>query len=736
MKKWLDKYENGGEFLGTTDKGFDYNGAWGGQWQNGGEIMNVASLSNPIAQLGGNVLPGAAGWMYSRHGAPSEGKYAKKTTPSAQTGKLVRTDLPINIHTNQIVNNERNPEYVKQREIAAQKSDLAEYIKKKQNYTKEHSDVYTDPETGKTVVQSIGIQPTASPIDAAVLGAAALYSGGAELLGSMINLANPIPIPSKLNLFSKFKPNPDAYYRMLGKEGYEDAISSGVLRPKQSGVFADRATYYTKGVPNDKFNPVIGGGTKKGTFYEGPYMAEVSPGKYFPEEASTLNKSWSFGKTSKDTHIPITSDNVKLYKQHWLKGYKEVPKPKSNFKSEIEWAKWNPETPNYPELINEYNIIEENTKKAGTWMKNSDGSKFQGTPEQFIQQQSRWFNKAFPQGFDTGYRGAHQHITDFKNRERNDYATFLTNNKEAASTYAGYSENFYNPAINPKDQWVSRLYEIAIPKTENVVTSNAQGRNWRLLDWNDDIVRGVRTENGIDPISAHRHNLLTTDLPPEGFNPNKNYLSTDIYANYVKNPKNTPLAKIENVVDQMGIGKDLPQNVYIVDANRLPLKSLRHNVGFFDMTNPDIYKVLFPTIGAGSAVLNYDKHKNGGTTTSSYYQHGLDFQPKTISEDGSVIKDDRGQWAHPGEVTQIGSGDITMKDVPYPVLGVSDIGDAQMMYPEQDYQFEGSSVTEYPMAKNGINQLDEKTAEHLDQLLNFTNLNKKAKTGGWLQKYS
>ena len=66
------------------------------------------------------------------------------------------------------------------------------------------------------------------------------------------------------------------------------------------------------------------------------------------------------------------------------------------FKSEIDWGKWNPDTPNYPELINEYNIIEESTKKAGTWMKNPDGSAFQGTPEQFIQQQSSWFKKAFP----------------------------------------------------------------------------------------------------------------------------------------------------------------------------------------------------------------------------------------------------------------------------------------------------------------------------------------------------
>jgi hypothetical protein len=74
---------------------------------------------------------------------------------------------------------------------------------------------------------------------------------------------------------------------------------------------------------------------------------------------------------------------------------------------------------------------------------------------------------------------------------------------------------------------------------------------------------------------------------------------------------------------------------------------------------------------------------------------------KASAQNGSVIKDDRGQWAHPGEVTEIGSNDITMQGVDYPVLGVSDTGDTQMMYPDQDYKFNGEKVTEFPMAQNG-----------------------------------
>jgi len=113
-----------------------------------------------------------------------------------------------------------------------------------------------------------------------------------------------------------------------------------------------------------------------------------------------------------------------------------------------------------------------------------------------------------------------------------------------------------------------------------------------------------------------------------------------------------------------------------------------------------------------------------------FYQEGLDFKPKSISKNGSkVIKDDRGQWDHPGEITEIGSNQITMQGVPYPVMGVSDTGDMQMMYPNQEYQYDGNSVTEYPMMQDG----GELTK--LDQLTNFTNYNTK-QPGGWLDKYN
>jgi hypothetical protein len=105
------------------------------------------------------------------------------------------------------------------------------------------------------------------------------------------------------------------------------------------------------------------------------------------------------------------------------------------------------------------------------------------------------------------------------------------------------------------------------------------------------------------------------------------------------------------------------------------------------------------TVGAAPSNGKYAKKTKASAQNGkemSFYQQGLDWKPNNISRDGSVIKDDRGQWAHPGEITQINSNDITMQGVDYPVLGVSDTGDTQMMQPGKDYKFKGSKVTEYP----------------------------------------
>jgi hypothetical protein len=69
-----------------------------------------------------------------------------------------------------------------------------------------------------------------------------------------------------------------------------------------------------------------------------------------------------------------------------------------------------------------------------------------------------------------------------------------------------------------------------------------------------------------------------------------------------------------------------------------------------------------------------------------------------------IIVSERGQWDFPGMNTLVPTQDgrITMRGVPYPVLGQDETGYTQMMYPEQEYQFPGQNVLELPMAQNGL----------------------------------
>lgn len=107
-----------------------------------------------------------------------------------------------------------------------------------------------------------------------------------------------------------------------------------------------------------------------------------------------------------------------------------------------------------------------------------------------------------------------------------------------------------------------------------------------------------------------------------------------------------------------------------------------------------------------------------------------------IAKNGKFVKDDNGYWNPDnwGKVVEIDSNDITMKGVNQPLLGISDEGDIQYMEPNKDYKFKGKKVREFPIARNGINNLDENSLQQLDQLTNFTNYNKLS-NGGWLDKF-
>ncbi len=396
---------------------------------------------------------------------------------------------------------------------------------------------------------------------------------------------------------------------------------------------------------------------------------------------------------------------------------KQLAGKATKFVSEINWGNWNKEIPQNKSLMKEYSAIEKQSKSKDTWMTNSNGSPFKGTPEQFVQTQSKNFKKAYPNGYDVTYRGDLLHNPELRSKSHNFYdQPIFTANEELASSYSNKRMNqYYNantPTLeenfitfrnenlkdknitykeylnkNPSNAFKSSLsptggtHELVIPKSNNNIVMDAGGQEWHSL--NDNVLQKQMIESNTQSSGGRLS------------------FTTDQVAKHIYN-KNIDRADIFNV-DDGGLGNVIIHN----QQSGKYAKSFRGNNGNFDMFDKNVYKAVVPgAIGVGTAMSQSDNQSD-----VSQMQHG------------GVIDSQRGQWDYPGEVTRIQGNDITMQGVDYPVLGISDTGDQQMMYPGEEYKFKGNSVTEFPLAKNGV------ATKNKNKSTNFT-------TPNWLDKFA
>jgi hypothetical protein len=387
-------------------------------------------------------------------------------------------------------------------------------------------------------------------------------------------------------------------------------------------------------------------------------------------------------------------------KPHWLRGYEETLKPQQTFKSEINWAKWNKEIPENTELMKEYNAIEQTSKANNTWMKNPDGSKFKGTPEQFVQENSR----------------------NFKNSNLNSNKTYRVNTRGGDNNPIVHDQSS-NIAFTGNEK-SARRYITREPRNQPLLSAidppSTLGLHELYATGNKRLTIDAKNAS-YDNVFYNGKNNKTYRIAEESFlNPEIN----NVNILNVKNHLEGPMSLVEKIIGRKYgnelINKQVPGNY---------LKSARGNNGMFDMTNPNIYKALVPTAIAAGAI---PKKQNGGEMR--FYQNGLDWKPKSM-KDGGITKDNQGYWNPDnwGQPVEIDSNDITMEGVYEPLLGVSDTGDTKLMQPGKNYKFKGKKVTEFPVAKLGINELDAQPMKKLNQLLNFTNNPDK---DNWLDKYN
>ena len=257
-----------------------------------------------------------------------------------------------------------------------------------------------------------------------------------------------------------------------------------------------------------------------------------------------------------------------------IKNYFKGVDDAGEFVSEINWGKWNKTIPDNKPLMEEYATIEKVGKAKGTWMKNPDGSKFTGTPEQWVQQQSSNYKAAFgeskllnpdgspmklyhgsPKKFDafdesmyqlgdSGYSGA---------------GIYTTPSKTTANSYTISGKRFHDGEIEPT------LYEL-YGRGNNPITSK------QLID-----------NSGGDIGFGKVGELIDKNLPTSLFNfHRKGAPRVDQLLQYDVAIKN----------QNRGVSNIRPiENAWeIVFPSNKQLKSAVGNNGMFDMTNPNIYK--------------------------------------------------------------------------------------------------------------------------------------------------
>ena len=144
-----------------------------------------------------------------------------------------------------------------------------------------------------------------------------LYSNKINKVYNNITTNTPLSNAYTYNPF-RYKGSEDKMYRGIGEEGFQDAMQSKVLRPKQNVTpkFDNTGKFQLKKKQfvNTYYTPKFGVAENYGNGYIAEVSKDAAP--FFKRYG---NKTWS---QQTPTNIPI--DEARFLKKHWLKGYEPV----------------------------------------------------------------------------------------------------------------------------------------------------------------------------------------------------------------------------------------------------------------------------------------------------------------------------------------------------------------------------------------------------------------------------
>jgi hypothetical protein len=778
---WLDNYNDSEVSLpegyvgeGYNTKGRDYSPAWGGQFQMGGSI------------------PGAVGFTYARTNdpAPSNGPYAKKTKASAQKGKTIpkldisQLDLTIPKSTgyawadNIVKKNKKGLEKVKElktkvddRGIAAIKKqykvddatakklynnskNLEQEQSEVRSYTPQSTlsktwDVVTNPMTALGYVARNEDLPdnftrgdrsnldmatdVINPAAWANYGALGLsdlsnvpgqlvegdFQGAGEstLIGTL-NMLSAVPlgqelkpfIPSALKTLPKAKNVKDALgtFRGIPTErslprlspeelrAYRQVQEIGRMRSTNKPVSEQYRYAIDQNLPEEHLQKVFGRGREE--------IERILPNEIEAQalrDANPIPISERFDLTRQPRRRPSTSDQA-------IDVMNSSPEQISNFASEVGMTE--------DELIN--------FARSSMPESSASSTRYQDISRAMERNRLRQMMGTWDDEMNASRRidpEAQNAVISYSD-DVDDYYGFIEPNTSGEYLRpVNKVENFTNRATDALEQFsgaANRIGESQAARLQNKLNQTISEYPY---------YRGPVMEN-VPSLSLGSSGSLKNVFDKVDKQSFSGMGSGDVFTGSLNTSHSSYLPQLKQVFKYT---EGAPQFFGYKPMNSMGFLS---NFGY---SSDDIAKYLNTEIDQqikrGMVPDNVLRPYSTNNPKLRYQSVQLPHYGIKQFKEGGVIKDDRGQWAYPGEITEIGSNQITMEGVPYDVLGISDEGDTKLMKPGKNYKFKGKKVTEYPMAKNGLRQ-EQKGLVNLDQLTNFTNYNTK-QPGGWLDNY-
>ena len=319
-----------------------------------------------------------------------------------------------------------------------------------------------------------------------------------------------------------------------------------------------------------------------------------------------------------------------------------APKVTDTLKDQEDWfvegmKKHNPNATSVNESnlrgnVPEYNQIIKKAKKAGTYMKNADGTPFQGDPREWTMLQSKnaqWLDKqSWYTGVPNNYPGE-AFIGKTKLEGFPDYQgdVWTTTNKDYANTFA---------KITHTDRKKGKVFKMYAPKNISQYTLDPD----KPLNWENipvDLEKGTISKNAVTEFRTLRPKNAKSDhhkdyLKVESYvTPERKAYKGISYENYAKEnnlpkpiktddiikyskDKGLQSTRINKVMDGIGTYKNKEKlgdwDFYDAIIDELIIhkgtsrKSVLGNDGMFNKLNPNIFGSVLGAIGLGSLGAN------------------------------------------------------------------------------------------------------------------------------------